>query len=195
MFRFIPYFSLSHFYFLILAIWFPLETLPLYICILTILTSNPKWFHLQWCLVKIRFQSPLQLRAVTSNRTHSRMRGVPQVERSYSFSKHWNGSLLVKMKGVILQLRVSLGSQCLPNVSDPDRNRINGSDLLGTYRQQHCTDKPSQDVHDPAFAQDRGPHVISDFLSSPDFCGIFCGFLDKCHHFPSFLPGSFLSPA
>lgn len=76
------------------------------------------------------------------------------------------------MKAVILQLRGSLGSQCLPSMRDPDRNRSNGSDLLGTCRQQRCTDKPSQDVPDPVCAWDRGPRLTSDFLSSPDFGGI-----------------------
>lgn len=77
------------------------------------------------------------------------------------------------MKDVILQFQVSSGSQRLPNVSDPDRSCISGSDLLGTRKQQHCTDKPSQDVHDAGFGQESGPRVISDFLSSLDFCGVF----------------------
>lgn len=38
-------------------------------------------------------------------------------------------------------------------------------------------------------------HVISDFLSSLDFCGIFGGFPGECNHFPTFLPDPFLSPA
>lgn len=107
---------------------------------------------------------------------------------------------------------VQLRSQCLPNVSDPDRSCINGSDLLGACRGWHCTDKnrqggvglsdlyPSQTIqwfyiHDPVFGQESGPHVISNFLSSLDIRDSFCVFPDECHNHPSFSPVSFLSPA
>lgn len=70
-------------------------------------------------------------------------------------------------------------------MSDPDRSCIGGSDLLGTSKQQRCTDKPSQDVHDAVFGQDSGPRVISGFLSSLDFCGVF---LWLSRGVPSFSP-------
>lgn len=101
------------------------------------------------------------------------MQGVPRAGRSCSFSKHCNKSLLGKMKDVILQFQIGSGSRYLSNVSDPDRRCISGSDLLGTRKQQRCTDKPSQDVRDAGFGQDSGPRVISDFLSSLRFCGVF----------------------
>lgn len=45
------------------------------------------------------------------------------------------------------------------------------------------------------FLARRADHVISNFLSSLDFCGSFCVFPHECHNLPNLLPDSFLSPA
>lgn len=64
---------------------------------------------------------------------------------------------------MILQLLSGL-DQCLPNVSDPNRNGINAGTLWGPAEKHH-THKPCQDVHDPGFGQDGGSSPISLVLS------------------------------